>query len=116
MRLGEVHMRQTELMNMQDMISFESYDRWISDNRDAESDTHRPACRYIRDICEESGYEPTGSDMGELEGELMFCIEQYSKLLYAYYRDAGVSTMAEADAVSIMATMNEDMNNDLIVF
>jgi hypothetical protein len=54
--------------------------------------------------------------MSELEGELMFCIEQYSKLLYAYYRDAGVSTMEEADAVSIMATMQEDMNNDLIVF
>jgi len=108
-------MRQTELLNIQEAISFEGYDRWITLNRD-EEDSHRPAYRYIRDICEENGYEPTGSDMSELEGELMFCIEQYSKLLYAYYRDAGVSTMAEADAVSIMATMNEDMNNDLIEF
>jgi uncharacterized protein YggL (DUF469 family) len=108
-------MRQTELLNIQEAISFEGYDRWITLNRD-EEDSHRPAYRYIRDICEENGYEPTGSDMSELEGELMFCIEQYSKLLYAYYRDAGVSTMEEADAVSIMATMQEDMNNDLIVF
>ena len=109
-------MRQTELLNMQDVISFEGYDRWITLNRETESYGQRPVCRYIRDICEENGYEPTGDDMSELEGELMFCIEQYSKLLYAYYRDARVSTMAEADAVSIMATMNEDMNNDLIVF
>jgi len=109
-------MRQTELLNIQEAISFEGYDRWITMNRDEECSGHRPAYRYIRDICEENGYEPTGSDMSELEGELMFCIEQYSKLLYAYYRDAGVSTMEEADAVSIMATMNEDMNNDLIVF
>jgi len=109
-------MRQTELLDMQEAISFEGYDRWIAMNRDEESSGHRPAVRYIRDICEENGYEPTGDDMSELEGELMFCIEQYSKLLYAYYRDAGVSTMAEADAVSIMATMQEDMNNDLIVF
>jgi uncharacterized protein YggL (DUF469 family) len=108
-------MRQTELLNIQEAISFEGYDRWITLNRD-EEDSHRPAYRYIRDICEENGYEPTGSDMSELEGELMFCIEQYSKLLYAYYRDAVVSTMEEADAVSIMATMQEDMNNDLIVF
>jgi hypothetical protein len=105
-------MRQTELLNMVDTISYESYDRWITDNRDSESDTHRPAYRYIRDICEENGYEPTGSDMGELEGELMFCIEQYSTLLYTYYTHAGVSTVAEADAVSIMATMHEDMRGD----
>ena len=110
-------MRQTELLNMQEAISFEGYDRWITMNRDEKcSGVQRPVYRYIRDTCEENGYEPTGYDMGELEGELMFCIEQYSKLLYAYYRDAGVSTMEEADAVSIMATMQEDMNNDLIVF
>jgi len=109
-------MRQTELLNMQEAISFESYDRWVSLNSEEESNTQRPAVRYIRDKCEENYCEPTGDDMIELEGELMFCIEQYSKLLYAYYRDAGVSTMAEADAVSIMATMNEDMNNDLIEF
>ena len=105
-------MRQTELMNMQDVISFESYDRWITMNRDDASSGHRPACRYIRDICEENGYEPTGDDMGELEGELMFCIEQYSTLLYTYYTQAGVSTMEEAEAVSIMATMHEDMRED----
>lgn len=110
-------MRQTELLNMQEAISFEGYDRWITLNRDEKcAGVQRPSYRYIRDICEENGYEPTGYDMEELEGELMFCIEQYSKLLYAYYTNAGVSTMEEADAVSIMATMQEDMNNDLIVF
>ena len=109
-------MRQTELLNMQDVISFESYDKWITLNRDEESEAHRPSCRYIRDICEENGYEPTGSDMGELEGELMFCIEQYSTLLYAYYRDVGVSTMAEADAISIMATLHNDMTDDGVPF
>ena len=109
-------MKQTALLNMQEVISFESYDRFISDKRDSESDTQRPSCRYIRDICEENGYEPTGSDMGELEGELMFCIEQYSKLLYAYYTEVGVSTMAEANAVSIMATLHNDMTDDGVSF
>lgn len=109
-------MRQTELLNMQEMVSFEGYDRWITLNRNEESSSHRPAVRYIRDICEENGYEPTGDDMSELEGELMFCIEQYSAVLYMYYTHVGVSTMAEADSVSIMATMVEDMNNDLIEF
>jgi hypothetical protein len=55
-------MRQTELLNIQEAISFEGYDRWVTMNRD-EDDSHRPAYRYIRDICEESGYEPTGSDI-----------------------------------------------------
>ena len=105
-------MKQTELIIMQDVISFESYDRWITLHRDEESE-YRPTWLYIRDICEEHGYEPTGDDTRELEGELMFCIEMYSKLLYAYYRDAGVSTMEEAEAVSIMATIANEMNNDL---
>jgi len=110
MRLGEVHMRQTELMNMQDVVSFESYDKWLSDN--ARMDTSTPMQEYIIEICAENGYVPLGDDMSELMGELMFCIEQYSKLLYAYYRDAGVISMDEANAVSIMATMHEEMRED----
>jgi len=106
-------MKQVELLVMQDVISFESYDRWVSLNSEEESDAHRPPYRYIRDKCEENYYEPTGDDMRELEGELMFCIEQYSTLLYAYYRDAEVHTMQEANVVSIMATLQNDMNNDL---
>ena len=104
-------MKQTELIIMQDVISFESYDRWLSDN--ARLDTATPALEYVRDICDENGYYPLGDDLSELIGELMFCIEQYSKLLYAYYRDAGVTSMDEANAVSIMATMANDSNNDL---
>ena len=110
-------MRQTELLNMQDVISFEEYDRWITLNRDTdESSRHRPEVRYIRDICEENGYDPTGDDMEELEGELMFCIEQYSKLLYAYYDEIGVFTAAEADAIHIMAGLNNDMQHDSVPF
>jgi len=104
-------MKQTELIIMQDIISFESYDKWLSDN--ARLDTATPALEYVRDICDENGFYPLGDDLSELMGELMFCLEQYSKLLYAYYRDAGVTSMDEANAVSIMATLQNDMNNDL---
>ena len=104
-------MKQTELIIMQDVISFESYDKWLSDN--ARLDTATPALNYVRDICDEYGYDPLGDDLSELIGELMFCLEQYSALLYAYYRDAGVTSMDEANAVSIMATLQNDMNNDL---
>ena len=104
-------MKQTELIIMQDIISFENYDRWLSDN--AHRDTATPLLDYVRDICEENGYDPLGDDLSELIGELMFCIEMYSKLLYAYYRDAGVTSLDEANAVSIMATMANDLNNDL---
>jgi len=104
-------MKQTELIIMQDVISFESYDRWLTDNSEAVSGA--PVYCYVREMCEDNGYEPTGDDMRELEGELMFCIEMYSKLLYAYYRDAGVHTVQEANAVSIMATLQNDLNNDL---
>ena len=103
-------MRQTELLNMQNVISFENYDKWLSDN--ARMDTSTPMQEYIIEICAENGYAPLGDDMSELMGELMFCIEQYSKLLYAYYRDAVVTSMDEANAVSIMATMQEDMRED----
>ena len=105
-------MRQTELLDMQEAISFEGYDRWITMNRDEESDTQRPAVRYIRDICEENGYEPTGSDMGELKGELMFLIEQYSELLYRFYTHVGCTSATEADVVHIMAGMQEEMRED----
>ncbi len=104
-------MTQIELLVMQDIISFESYDKWLSDN--ARLVTATPALEYVRDICDENGYYPLGGDLSELEGELMFCLEQYSALLYAYYRDAGVTSMDEANAVSIMATMANDLNNDL---
>ena len=104
-------MTQIELLVMQEIISFESYDKWLSDN--ARLDTATPALNYVRDICEENGYDPLGDDLSELIGELMFCLEQYSTLLYAYYRDAGVTSMDEANAVSIMATMANDSNNDL---
>jgi hypothetical protein len=107
-------MRQTELLNMVDVVSFESYDKWLSDN--AQMDTVTPREEYIIEICAENGYVPLVDDMSELMGELMFCIEQYSTLLYTYYTHAGVYTMDEANAVSIMATMQEDMNSDLIVF
>ena len=109
-------MRQTELLNMQDVISFEEYDRWITLNRDEESYGHGPVCRYLWDICEENGYEPTGDDMEELEGELMFCIEQYSTLLYVYYMQVGVLTTAEADATHIMAGLHNDMQHDSVPF
>ena len=104
-------MTQIELLVMQEIISFESYDKWLSDN--ARLDTATPALNYVRDICDEYGYDPLGDDLSELIGELMFCLEQYSKLLYAYYRDAGVTSMDEANAVSIMATMANDLNNEL---
>jgi len=104
-------MKQTELVIMQDVISFESYDRWLSDN--AHMDTAMPLMDYVRAMCEEQGYEPLSDDMSELISEVLFCIEQYSPLLYAYYRDACVSSMDEANAVSIMATLANDMNNDL---
>jgi hypothetical protein len=54
--------------------------------------------------------------MSELISEVLFCIEQYSPLLYAYYRDACVSSMDEANAVSIMATMHNDMTDDGVSF
>ncbi len=107
-------MKQTELLNVQDVISFESYDRWLTENSD--SDLGAPVYCYIREMCEDNGYEPTGDDMRELEGELLFCIEQYSKLLYAYYREAEVHTMQEANAVSIMATLHNDMTDDSVPF
>ena len=106
-------MKQTELMNMQDIISFEGYDRWVSEQVFHENDTTAPMLNYIERLCEDNGYEPTRGDMTEMLGELTFCIEQYSTLLYTYYTHAGVTSVAEADAVHIMATMNEDMNNDL---
>ena len=104
-------MKQVELLVMQDVISFESYDKWLSDN--ARLDTATPALEYVRDICDENGYYPLGDDLSELMGELMFCLEQYSALLYEYYRDAGDTSMDESNAVSIMATLQNDMNNDL---
>ena len=107
-------MKQTALLNMQEVISFESYDRWLTENSEAVSGA--PVYCYVREMCEDNGYEPTGDDMGELEGELMFCIEQYSTLLYAYYREAGVHTVQEANAVSIMATLHNDMTDDGVSF
>ena len=106
-------MRQTELLNMQEVISYGGYDQWLSYHTGA--DTKTPMKDYIRELCEEHGYDPMGDDMRELEGELMFCMEQYSKLLYAYYTEVGVTSIAEADAVSVMATLHNDMNNDLEV-
>jgi len=103
-------MRQTELLNMVDFISFEGYDRWVTDN--SKHTVYDPMHTYIYEVCEENGYAPTSADVIELAGELMFLIEQYSTLLYTYYTHAGVSNAAEANAVSIMATLHEDMRED----
>jgi hypothetical protein len=110
MRLGEVHMRQTELLNMQDFISYESYDRWVTDN--SKHTVYDPIHTYIYEVCEDNGYEPTGSDMDELRGELMFLIEQYSALLYRFYTHVGCTSAAEADIVHIMAGMQEEIRED----
>ena len=109
-------MKQTELANMQDVISFEGYDRWVSDAKALENDTTMPMFHYIEEVCYDNGYEPTQGDMTELLGELTFCIEQYSTLLYTYYTHAGVTSAVEAEAVHIMATMYEDMKDDGIPF
>ncbi len=106
-------MRQVELLVMQDVISFESYDRWLGDAVSRGAETCTPMDHYIIDVCDDNGYYPTGGDMVELRGELLFQLEQYSALLYAYYQEVGVYSVEAADAVSIMATLALDMDNDL---
>ena len=103
-------MRQTELLNMVDAISYEGYDRWVTDN--AKHTVYDPMHTYIYEACQENGYEPTGSDMGELRSELMFLIEQYSELLYRFYTHVGCTSATEADVVHIMAGMQEEMRED----
>jgi len=103
-------MRQTELLNMVDFISFEGYDRWVTDN--SKHTVYDPMHTYIYEVCEENGYVPTSADAKELAGELMFLIEQYSELLYRFYQHVGCTSAAEADVVHIMATMQEEMRED----
>jgi hypothetical protein len=103
-------MRQTELLNMVDAISYEGYDRWVTDN--SKHTVYDPMHTYIYEACQENGYEPTGSDMGELRSELMFLIEQYSELLYRFYTHVGCTSATEADVVHIMAGMQEEMRED----
>ena len=109
-------MRQTELMIMQDAISFASYDRWVGQNKDIEHNTSCPLYEYVKEMCHDNGYEPCGGDMNELEGELLFLIEQYSKLLYNFYTHVGPRSIAEADVAHIMATMHEDLAHEVTCF
>ena len=103
-------MRQTELLNMQDFISYESYDRWVTDN--SKHTVYDPMNTYIYEACEENCYAPTSADVRELPSELMFLVEQYSTLLYRFYAHVGCTSAAEADVVHIMAGMQEEMRED----
>lgn len=103
-------MRQTELLNMVDFISFEGYDRWVTDN--SKHTVYDPMNTYIYEACEENCYAATSADVRELTSELMFLIEQYSELLYRFYQHVGCTSATEADVVHIMAGMQEEMRED----
>ena len=104
-------MRQTELLNMQDVLSFAAYDAWVGNN--SADDGSDPIKAYILETCDDNGYVPISSDMIELEGEVLFLIEQYSTLLYNFYTHVGFENVGQANVAHIMATMHEDNNNDL---